>query len=686
MPVGDRDITLFAGGTGGYGDALDVGRDSYPWNFGFDMTAPGRATAGLKVTALGAAVVAEPQTVIEWETAAGNPLILIPTGKPSGAARFVVELADNASTLTDSRSGQPYTSAVLYRHDGSSADAEVAFFCNGDASSAIRRREKDATYGDGVGTAKADLLAVVGSDLWRVLNKYQLNKLVINTDPTDADNWSPTSTPAGHPAYPIRKVLELGGAPWPISGLGVFKYNPAPSVATFENQTPFVPAHKDNGKGAFTDGRGRIFYPTVTGRILVISFGSQSQQGPLRFNWIDRDTPWGLIGAMAADEEYIYAAIEPGALRTQQLGLSIHVFDGGAFTDETGDLTDQSWATVADITALTATNDYIYIGSDEPFWGVFLEFAVANTGTHIIFTAEYSTGGNTWQSVTIRDSTIGATRDGCIALVPSTDIVQATSNPWLTDEINTVTNKYWIRLKPNGTMTSAKLRGAYVCPYRPPIDKDLFPETGQMLAGVLPKILRGQWQGERIVWQDWLTLVASRVLNIIIGRTSSANSVGPTTLYAITSASSGNPDCIFYVPVGPQSDPVRAPWPLTNGATHAQGYSGNNFGLPVNVKRVQGKLVVHGGFLQADDEFYVYHHWDEGDRWYRDGPHHVFPVVVEGLEGRGRVLHVAVQLKDATRDAVAPHITHAVIPEGEWTDEGPLYEALGQDIASPQEM
>ena len=252
---------------------------------------------------------------------------------------------------------------------------------------------------------------------------------------------------------------------------------------------------------------------------------------------------------------------------------------------------------------------------------------------------------------------------------------------WQKDTVNSITDRYWVRLSANGTMTgTGTIWRVSIAPYRPPIDKDLFPQTGPALAGALPHILVGSWRGETLVWHQVWTLQSPQIEQLLIGRTTGRNSFGRQTLWAITDTG------FFHMPIGPSAHPSRMSWPLTNSASvpHTLVFSGHHFGLPVNVKSVQ-TIVLHGEFLQADDEFWVYHRWDNDDRWHKNGPQSHFPVVLNDLEGRGRVLHVAVQLKDATRDAVAPYITHAIIPKGKWFDEGAIYEALGQDISSPQE-
>lgn len=681
MPTGDRDITLFQGGSGGYGDALNVGRDSYAWAFNWDCRALGRAVPAIHPTGIGTQPsTAKIAAAFEWRNTSNNPIILYATGIADGTSR-VAKIEDGAiSTDNDQASGKQYTHGVLYRHNGSDADVEAAFFCQGAAGLAIIRRDKDGTY-DTSGDAKADRLAVIGSDLWRVTGGYKLEKLTVDTSPITDSNWSGTQIPVGLPSFDINEVVDFGGSPFPLKGDGVFKYNAAPSSAVFENLTPFISPHPDNGKGGIVDGRGRIYYPTEDNGILVLTFGSQSQQRPTRFNTIDRDTPWGRITALAADAEYVYAATEPGSVRTQQLGLTVKKDLNGSFTDYTTETTDQKYGTEADFTDVdTPASDFIKVGVDEPFWGVVFLLSSARTNeTVVVLDMDFSTSsGWTAGGQSHFDSTSVFFQDGSIVIDGNNFGDLFADGTW-EKRTEDGDSKYWVRISPTtGTLAGAKVRQVYIIPYRPPLDPALFPgELGSAIAGALPKILVGQWRGETIVWQDVWTLLSQRIEQLLISRTSATATTGQRTLWAI------HKDGAKYMPIGPDAHPARAAWPNITASARAIAFSGHNFDLPVNVKSVQ-KLVIHGEYLQKDDEFWVYWRWDNGDRWYKDGAHHAFPVVVNDLAGRGRVLHVAMQLKDATRDAVAPYITHAIIPEGMWEDEGSLREALGQDFSSPQ--
>lgn len=335
-------IVIYDGGSAGYGDAISAGRRSYAMTMNMDNRAEGRAVPAVVPTGLGIGATDIPRdigAVFEWEKSDGTPIILV-----AGAAidttikRSVGRVEGGTFYVEDIQTGEGYTGGFLYRHDGDDPDTPAAFFCNGDDQDIIRRRNIDGTYST-PDDAKADLLAVVGSHAWRTLG-YKIAKVRINTEVGTAAN-SPTQIPAGRSFYDINTVLELGGSPLLLKGDGVFRYNPAPSAATFQNMTSFVPAHKDNGKGGFTDGRGRVYFFTVDGDVLVISFGTQSQQRPTRFTRFNRDTPFGRIGEMVADANQVYATVDPGSRRTQQLGLTVKTFNAAdsVYNDHTTALT-----------------------------------------------------------------------------------------------------------------------------------------------------------------------------------------------------------------------------------------------------------------------------------------------------------------------------------------------------------
>ena len=684
-------ILLFRGGSEGYGDAINVGRDRYHWSFNMDCRALGRATVSNIMDKLSSStgIDGEATAMFEWvDNSTPNQPIILVAGR-NNTQRYVILIQNDSETLENQNTSAGYTDAVLYRE--SDGTTEMAFFCNGSSEDALEQRSKGASYSRSGHDAKADHLSLVGGDLWRSVGST-VSKLTLDTDPGVDSNWG-VAIEVGTPSYPVNKILDFGGSPLVLTGQGVFRYNPSPFQARFDNLTAFVAPHPDNGKGGSMDGRGRIYYPTENEGLLVLTFGAQSQQRPLRFNTIDRDTPFGRIQTLVADDEYVYLALKPGTNRTVapiNKVFTVVDLDGGAggptWVDATTNATDHKHSTVVALTDMGANDNYLYILADEPFWGVWIDVAVATTGSATIWRLAYSDtpGSNSFTSISnelVLDSTGGGLRSGLVAFDAGTDIYADGS--WTTTTVNSVSGKYGLRLQGSGATTSLTAWRIAIIPYRPPLDttQALMRWTGQMLAGAQPKILVGSWAGERFIYQDVWTPTSAQIDQLVVGRTTGKNSVGRQTLWAATHRG------FYHVAIGPTGDPARITWPVTNSTTipHVLACSGHDFGLPSHLKSVKS-LVVNGEYLQADDLLDIYYKWDNDIAWKKSGPHTPFPVITDEIEGHGRILHVAVSIQDASQDAIAPYISSIEIPEDEWEDEGVQLEQLGPDIASPQEI
>lgn len=409
-----------------------------------DSRVRGRAVPSLNFTKIGATPARPVAAVVEWEDELGNPFLLIAGGKDTATGRVSRVKDGSYAADEDLAPAGVHTDALVFRHDGSDAEASVTFLPLGEGTT-MRRRLKNGTY-EAVTSADADKLGQVASDLYRAKG-HQMSKVEPRgSDPGDNTKWAP-EIPLGESDFPIHEVLELGGSPLGAKGDGLFAYNPAPSDARFYNLTPYITPHPDNGKGSFGDGRGRIYYLTVADGILVFRPGSVSQQRPMRFAKIDRNTPYGRIGAMTADAENVYAAIVPGSVRMQQQSFTILREVSGGFTNFTTVLTDGKFADVADFSTVVS-GDRIYFGATEPFWGVVLEKPKADNHGLGTFTMAYSNGASSFSSsVTAHDSTIGMTQNGAIVISPGADIVA--SGAWVarTDTLGPITaDLFWLRL------------------------------------------------------------------------------------------------------------------------------------------------------------------------------------------------------------------------------------------------
>lgn len=695
MLVGDYPVNLFAGGDDGGLEAINTGENRYHHTINWDCRANGRGVVGLApcFVAHSAATIADSVTAaFHWKNSAGDPALAIAGGNGTSVA-IAAEFYEGAFTYPLSAAVNRFTDAILYRYNSGNQDTEGAWWCNGSGGENIYDQDDTTNPPDNTGhQIKFDLFGRVGGDLWGAQG-YEIRKLTLNADPGLSASW-PTPIEVGIPTWNINKIVPLGGSPIVCKPEGIFRYNPAPSTAEFQNVTPFVNAHEDNGKNAFTDGRGRIFYDLDDGQILVLTFGFQQKQTP-GVTYIDRDTPWGRISTMTADIDHVFATLEPGQNRHQQEGLSFLANDGGSFTDHSTTVTDQKDSTTASLTLLT-TGDFIYVGADEPFSGVYFELDADRSATNTaVNTVTHSAAGETWIAcANTRDSTARFARSGLVTIQDSNnaDLVNKSTTPWVKTTIAAApsphesTAKYWVRIEAVGAWAGVTVAHVYITPYRPPLDPDNQPLSGYELAGVLPKILVGTWRGETLVWDDVWTLDSSEIQQLVVSRTRSVHTNGRRSLFALT------PEGLWYVPIGPSADPVRAPWPklADYGESeiamdeHILYPSGHNFGMPQAIKHSVEEIVIDMPYVQADDEVYFYTWWDEDAvEVQKHGPVTGSPLVVRDVPGQGKVLYTALMFKDGSRDAIAPYTPDITVPESKWQYHDAVPSMQQEDIASP---
>jgi hypothetical protein len=97
-------------------------------------------------------------------------------------------------------------------------------------------------------------------------------------------------------------------------------------------------------------------------------------------------------------------------------------------------------------TLLAAATEYAYFGHRERFNK--LQFDLESLGSYGTQTWEYSDGSNGWKTLTIAsDGTAGFSQDGTVVFTPPSD--------WKHDTVNSVSNKFWVRVKVASVTTAA---------------------------------------------------------------------------------------------------------------------------------------------------------------------------------------------------------------------------------------
>src|SRR3990167_3110596 len=110
----------------------------------------------------------------------------------------------------------------------------------------------------------------------------------------------------------------------------------------------------------------------------------------------------------------------------------------GTYTNGTAELTDRT-STLA-LNSLEATNDFLYIGCDEQFRGVFINITNTNTTASTDLAATYW-DGSAWTGLTETDNTAS----GGISFAQDGNVVWTMPTDWAKTSVNGVQNLYCVR-------------------------------------------------------------------------------------------------------------------------------------------------------------------------------------------------------------------------------------------------
>ena len=686
MP-GKDPIVLFNGGNDGFGYARHIpGINGFHWCMNWDSR-----TLGVSVPAMapilvesssqhGNAIVA----AFEWEDSNNIPILVVAGGDGTAEAIASTLSGVDGDYAHNTQTIDFYTGGVLFRNN----TTEMAYFCNGIGNDFLITRNKAGTYATTT-EVKADGLFVVGNDLYRT-DGFRISKLTADSDPTLSASWGAFST-VGRASYDINAVVSLDGSPFVCKGDGGFVFNPADG--SFQIAIPVSSPHPDHGKGAISDGRGRVYFPTADGQLIIARYGFQSQHTPLRGKPITIDTPaGGPITAIATDEEYVLLAVAAGTKKSRHVpGFVVYGWDGAAYDNLTANLTDGLDGTTAAMTNYDGGNRLIF-GASEPFAGVSFKLGGVRTAANVSFSVFYYDSGGVARTISFGDSTVRLSQDGVVTFNWGSigDPTKAT-NQWTAQATSPLpASKYWAGITLTGDFSAVTIKDVQLIPWRQPLDDSAetttswsYMQTGTELAGARAKILVGQWRGEEIVWWDQYSLPVGIVHKMVVSRVTHEEKSTDRTLLCICDYGT-----VYGLPMG---HPVATPYPrLGNYAgtntvrgEHVLALSGHDFELPWTVKRVQGQVVINFANVQEDDVCNFFYYWDDdAEQVYQSGRLYGSPMTFGPLEGHGVVLHGILLYDDAGRDQVAPTLYSVVIPPSEWEEEGPL-NLLKEDQQSP---
>src|SRR3990167_7959737 len=130
---------------------------------------------------------------------------------------------------------------------------------------------------------------------------------------------------------------------------------------------------------------------------------------------------------------------------------NVFTYDGSTYTDRTTEAGSEAGTPFA---LLADADDYVYIGHATQFSGFDLEFATLGSGHTLVL--EYSKGAGVWGTINvanIMDNTKNFIYSGNLSFIIPGDFV--------TDTVNGVASKYWIRVKT--TTVPSIIATAYFC-------------------------------------------------------------------------------------------------------------------------------------------------------------------------------------------------------------------------------
>ncbi len=123
--------------------------------------------------------------------------------------------------------------------------------------------------------------------------------------------------------------------------------------------------------------------------------------------------------------------------------------EGSSYTPVNGVLKTSNNTTFTDVSrdaydagSNVTLNNYVYIGYEEPFADINMEFT--SPGNSVVCNFEYY-NGTAWADVTVTDSTLNFTRNGLITFIPPAD--------WAITSVNSSRDKYYIRMNFASTTT-----------------------------------------------------------------------------------------------------------------------------------------------------------------------------------------------------------------------------------------
>ena len=229
---------------------------------------------------------------------------------------------------------------------------------------------------------------------------------------------------------------------------------------------------------------------------------------------------------------------DPFRLRTRAEASKAWGYTAAAYTDKTSDASDTD-ADDLDLAAVfaTAANDRLYIGSTQPFRGLFVRMLDTVGTAASALTVKYFNGD--WLPLVVNDAT---SRTSGKTLSGSGSVIWDLPMDWVTRKVNGFDALYWVELSVSATPTSATA-GQIGVIRASSLRAPLTFRTLQLIFREAPTSQEGPWSEKAEFYAEEAESALQRALPIVGGEfdTDETDLISPTEA-AQTSAEAGGGD------------------------------------------------------------------------------------------------------------------------------------------------
>jgi hypothetical protein len=202
---------------------------------------------------------------------------------------------------------------------------------------------------------------------------------------------------------------------------------------------------------------------------------------------------------------------DPHRLRTRYECDTVFGFTGAAYSDQTSNAQDET-ANDVDLATVFATpsTDALYIGSSQPFRGVFVRLLDSVSSAAGNMAVSYWSGG--WESLTITDRTRATQK----TLGQGGSVTWTLPVDWATRALNGTDPLYWVKVTVSATPTGAAASQMGVIrssALRAPVTF----RTLQLIFQEAPTGVDGPWRDKAQFYKDEADLALQRALAIVGG-------------------------------------------------------------------------------------------------------------------------------------------------------------------------